>query len=432
MTSHASSSLRRRSRWRAFTLVSLLGAVVSGLLLPNGSLGAHVARADPTSASSAFTKTETIGRTTLAADGTETTQDTRSFTLNVDRTSGLRNLDGIDVTWSGAHPSTNIYPDFNNSQGRDEQYPVVLLECRGVESPAAGQTQLSPSTCWTDDADERSALEIGTDFPAWRLDRYADAADGTRPPQFDGVPSLSPTCQIDDPTEAQAGYGIPIDGANGTVYDGAIANGCGALAPEELELGYPQGDPDNLTWGTTNADGTGSAVFRVWTQDTNATLGCSDTVVCSLVAVPIEGISCNESTTPESDGTAPSAADIAACETSTDSVGVYNSNPLSGAPAIDGELWWSPSNWRDRVVVPLSFNPQLATCTNSSTGTVYAYGSELMDQVAPQWSAEFCTDPNYTPFNAVAAPEPQAATQLASGPDRSGVVDQSSARWNRH
>ncbi len=410
----AHRSLRRRSRWRAFTIVSALGAVLSAGLLSHNSLGAGVARADATAAAPAFTKSETLTRRDLTADGQEKVQDTRTVTLTVDRTSGLRNLDGINVTWSGAHPTSNITADFNGDNAQYDDYPMVLLECRGSDAPPAGGTQLSPQTCWTDAADERSSFETNTSFPPWRLDRYATEA-GARPTRFLNVPS-EPACEI-DPAEPEAAYDIPIDGANDTAYDAAGWRfvGCGTLAPEELRNGYPQGDPDNLTWGITSADGTGSALFRTWTGDTNATLGCSSEVPCSLVAVPIMGVSCNESLAADADGSTPSATDITSCEDQSSAAGTYVTNAGTGDIAMDGQLWWSPSNWNNRIVVPLTFDPPPATCTNSANGTVYAFGSELISQVAPQWAAEFCTDSTKTPFQAVAAPEPQAASQLASG-----------------
>ena len=51
--------------------------------------------------------------------------------------------------------------------------------------------------------------------------------------------------------------------------------------------------PSNETFGVTARNGEGSAKFDVWTAAENASLGCSQTVACSLVAVPIMGISCD-------------------------------------------------------------------------------------------------------------------------------------------
>ena len=56
--------------------------------------------------------------------------------------------------------------------------------------------------------------------------------------------------------------------------------------------------------GVTDLDGTGSTEFDVFDSTENATLGCSQTVTCSLVAVPIMGVSCDADVAP-----APAAAD---------------------------------------------------------------------------------------------------------------------------
>ena len=59
----------------------------------------------------------------------------------------------------------------------------------------------------------------------------------------------------------------------------------------------------------TGLDGSGSAEFDVFDATENATLGCSASVACSLVAVPIMGVSCDADVSP-----APSATDLANCE----------------------------------------------------------------------------------------------------------------------
>ena len=84
---------------------------------------------------------------------------------------------------------------------------------------------------------------------------------------------------------------VPFVAADGTTYYGGNA-GCAGEAPESDNVGG-SAMPSNETFGVTAADGSGSANFDVWTATQNADLGCSDTVACSLVAVPIMGISCD-------------------------------------------------------------------------------------------------------------------------------------------
>ena len=54
------------------------------------------------------------------------------------------------MSWSGAHPTGGIVPDPNSTAGEYEEYPLVLLECRGT---ASGPDEVSPETCWTQDAE---------------------------------------------------------------------------------------------------------------------------------------------------------------------------------------------------------------------------------------------------------------------------------------
>ena len=64
--------------------------------------------------------------------GQETVADTRTVTLNVTQTANLQGRQEVGVSWSGAHPTGDIVPDPNSSAGEDEEYPFVLLECRGT------------------------------------------------------------------------------------------------------------------------------------------------------------------------------------------------------------------------------------------------------------------------------------------------------------
>ena len=84
---------------------------------------------------------------------------------------------------------------------------------------------------------------------------------------------------------------VPFVGADGTGLLRRPA-GCAGQPPEADDVGG-SALPSNETFGVTGLDGTGSANFDVWTAAENASLGCSPTVPCSLVAVPIMGISCD-------------------------------------------------------------------------------------------------------------------------------------------
>ena len=113
----------------------------------------------------AFTHTETVSRT-FWSDSQPTTVDSRTVTLNVDDTTNLQGRQEIAVSWSGAHPTGGIVADPNSIAGENQEYPMVLLECRGT---ASGADQVTPETCWTQDSGSRYQ------------DSYHDNADGSWP-----------------------------------------------------------------------------------------------------------------------------------------------------------------------------------------------------------------------------------------------------------
>jgi hypothetical protein len=371
---------------------------------------AQPARAqDTVSGSGSFTTTKTVTRDNLI-NGVDTPVESKSVTLNVNETTNLQGRQEIDVSWSGAHPTGGIVADQNSAAAQDEEYPFVLLECRGVDSTTADPApadQLSPETCWTQTWSEHYQDSLDDPYPPYRLDRDATAAQTQA---IAGAPSPLPTtCQYDESAPVQDW--IPFVAANGTVFNGGNA-GCAGEPPESDDVGGSS-LPSNETFGVTDADGTGSADFDVWTSAENASLGCSQTVACSLVAIPIMGISCDiTATTP--------APDASACEdTGAFTPGQLMPSAGGNELAVSGSLWWSPSNWQNRISVPLSFATPASACSVVSSPTqniIDIYGSELMIQATGQWEPNFCLDPksNFS-FVHVQTGEPEARNLVATG-----------------
>jgi hypothetical protein len=351
----------------------------------------------------AFTDTETISRDNVV-DGTDKSVETKTVTLNVDETQNLQGRQEINVSWSGAHPTGGIVADQNSAAAQDEEYPFVLLECRGTDSTA---DPLTPETCWTQTWSEHYQDSLDDEYPPYRLDRYATAAE-TAP--IVGAPtSLPAACKYDESAPVQDW--IPFVAASGQVYYGGNA-GCAGEPPESDDVGGSS-LPSNETFGVTGTDGTGSTDFDVWTSAENASLGCSQTVACSLVAVPIMGISCDvTSTTP--------AADATQCEdTGAFSPGDLMPNAGGSELAVTGSLWWSPSNWRNRISVPLTFATPASACSvvsSPSKNIIDVYGSELMIQATGQWEPYFCLDDksNFS-FVHVQTGEPESRNLVATG-----------------
>jgi hypothetical protein len=405
---------KRRSFMVAISLVFLL-ALAFGV----GSSTASATTSSTTGPSSAFTQTKTISRLNQVG-GSNVTVDTRTVTLNVSQTSGLQGRQEIHVSWTGAHPTGGIVSDENSQQAEYEEYPFVLLECRGIDSASApAGEQLSPDTCWTQTWSEHYQDSFSSEYPPYRLDQYASTTPDTPGPAIVGAPSPMPTnCTKNYDETAPVQYWVPFDSALGTVYPGGNA-GCAGEAPESDDDGG-SALPSNETFGVTtppNAAGvtTGSANFDVFTTAENPDLGCSTTVPCDLVAVPIMGVSCLD--TPGDTN-----PDVEACEqTGAFAPGSVDPDPSQPGEdlTVSGALWWTPSNWRNRISVPLQFAVPADACSVVSSPTnnvIDIYGSELMIQATSQWEPYFCLDPKSTfSFIHVKTGEPQARNLVASG-----------------
>ncbi len=404
-----SSVQRRPVRSRALALsvaVAMTWVVLAGFIVAP--------------ASAAFSSSKTISRTHLV-DGKDVVVEQRSFAVTVDQTTGLRDRQSINVSWKGAHPSGGIVADANSSlAANQEEYPVVLLQCRGLEGAGVAAAQLlKRETCFTQTSSERFSAGFGSAYPVWRLDRNAPLAERQ---QYVGAPSPRPaSCS----GKGLAERWLPMVASDGTVYGGGPA-ACLGLPPEASELGSLS-LPGNTTYATTSTAGTGAARFNVRTAENNASLGCSSTVPCSLVVVPVVGISCDTTGVLLPADQRPSKADADFAGPDCTATGQYAPGaPFQGGRpgdrAVTGALWWSESNWRNRIVVPLRIAASSSVCDIVGRLGVDFYGSEVMAPAAQQWAPSFCLDGQRTPFKHVQTGEPQARNLLKVGTISAALV----------
>jgi hypothetical protein len=354
---------------------------------------------------SGFVQTRTVTRDHVVGGRNEVV-DTRHVTLRVNTTKNLRSRQEITVSWQGAHPTGGIVADQNSIDAQQEEYPVVLLECRGSAS------SVRPQTCWTQDWSERYQESYDTDFPAYRLDRYASAADRSA---IANAPKQLPSGCFPAPVQ----HWVPFVAANGHVYADGPA-GCAGQPPESQSVGG-SAMPSNETFGVTAKNGRGSAKFDIWTDAENASLGCSLTVTCSLVAVPVMGISCDPAAKSLRAADRPTADELsdvtAACESKGNFAPGQLVTPQNGdALSVSGSLWWSASNWRNRIVVPLTFAvPDDACSVVHTSNDVDVYGSEVLVQATGQWAPHFCLNDKLFNFTHVQTGEPEARNLVATG-----------------
>ncbi|MCW2494719.1 hypothetical protein [Jatrophihabitans sp.] len=367
----------------------------------------------------AFTATKTVSRDNLV-DGVNDVLDSRTVKVTVSKTQQLRDRQGITVTWSGAHPTGGLANDDTSTVGSYEEYPVVVMECRGSDSTTVpASKQVSPETCWTQTPSERFTYsQTGFLYPPWRMDEYAPTADRASDvnepnPVPTDCPGLSGT------------YWVPYIAASGVTYQGGY-QGCAGLAPEEA-FGSVADQPGSTTYGVADVNGNGSTQFITQSDLSNASIGCSATVACTLEVIPIEGISCDAAgTAPAPGGLAPadrppsglvSRVQSLCTDTGQYNAGDFNTGGQQDVSPVTGQYWWSASNWRNRIAVPLTFATSSDVCNTigSTESTALVYGAEAMQQATQQWSPSFCLNRNLFNLRHVQTSEPEAKNLLSVG-----------------
>lgn len=399
---------------RALTLASVASLGAAAFL--GATAFSPSQRAQAATSNGGFSQTETLTRTHLV-DGKDDAVDTRKVTVTADVTTNLKDRQGVHITWSGAHPTGGVVYDATSQYAVDQEYPVVVLQCRGVDSPTASpQNMLMPQTCYTQTPNQRYEPAIRGAFPPYRLDRYATAAD--RALSVGAPKPLPADCALDP---SMADHWVPMNAADGTTYYGGF-NGCAGLSPDQSTVANAL-SPASTTFGATLADGTGSADFIVQSAQSNATLGCSSTVACALVVIPIMGISCDSDAASLPAADQPPAAEKADDAATCQAAGQFSptapgdqSHDFPSDMAVSGSLWWSASNWRNRITIPITMAQSSAVCDVVSNSTPEDfYGSPYMTQLVQQWAPRFCLDPKLFRIQQVSTSEVASKSLLDGG-----------------
>jgi hypothetical protein len=315
----------------------------------------------------AYSQTKTLSRS-IVFDGQPIEIDSRDVTVTASRTTELRGRERIEISWTGAHPSGGRAASPFGELGMLQEYPVVIMQCRGLDDPTLpADQQLSPETCWTSSRIQRSQ-SMDASQAVWQQDAFGTEAD--RAAKSGLVPA---PVECNDPPTFSTRI-TPFRAANGTVYPSCTAE---TMAPEAaVGAAFPPAEMAAFT----DAEGNGSAKFEVRTSVENESLGCTDKVACSVVVIPITGISC---ITDDRECSKAGRFEPGASNYANEGVDL----------AVSGQLWWSASNWRNRFSIPLSFGlpPDACDVLDSRAPTGF-YGSELMAQASLQWSPAYCLD----------------------------------------
>jgi hypothetical protein len=374
----------RRTLRLTTTLSALL--LLAGLVLAMLPASAEPSRAAvpadnvKRASGSPFSQTKTLTRTFVNDDGSTYEFPANTVTVNASQTKELRGRQRILISWSGAQPSGGRASNPYGENGLQQEYPVVVLQCRGTDDASLpADQQVRPETCWTASVAQRSQITRSEGEAAWVHDAAAAPADKER------LSGITPFPSADECPTADAGdlytHLTPFVAASGKVFPACSAT----TMPPEAAVGaaFPPADIAAFT----DVDGNGSVQFEVRSDVENESLGCNDKVACSIVVIPINGISCDQPTQPQS------VADAACRKGGQYPPGSSNFANQGVDQAVSPVLWWSASNWANRFSIPITFGLPPDTCDvldpRPPTGF---YGSELMAQAALQWAPAYCLD----------------------------------------
>ena len=326
-----------------------------------------VAAVSPDGTEPAYAQTKRLTRS-IMFEGQPIEIDSRDTTVTASRTTELRGRERIQISWTGAHPSGGRAASPFGELGMLQEYPVVILQCRGLDDPTLPpEQQLAPETCWTSSRVQRSQ-SVDESQAVWRHDAFASETDRAAK---SGLLPLPAECN-DPPTFST--HVTAFRGSGGTVHASCTAE---TMAPEAaVGAAFPPADMAAFS----DAEGSGSVKFEVRTNVENESLGCSDKVACSVVVIPINGISC---ATEDSECSKAGRFEPGSSNFANEGVDL----------AVSGQLWWSASNWRNRFSIPIGFGlpPDACDVLDPRAPTGF-YGSELMAQASLQWSPAYCLD----------------------------------------
>ena len=360
---------------RALALVLLL----AGLALPAGAVAVPAAVDHRVQkAKDGWSATKTLTRQFVQPDGSTYSFPSSTVTVTADQTTNLRGRQRILIRWKGAQPSGGRASNPYGENGLNQEYPVVVMQCRGVDDPSLPRrSQLRPETCWTASVVQRSQITRSEGEASWVHDLDATEEQKARLSGLDPFPTAE-----ECPAADIAPYFTkltPFVTAKGQTFTACDA---GHMPPEAaVDAAFPPAEIAAFT----DTDGTGSVQFEVRTDVENESLGCSDEVACSIVVIPIVGLSCDQPSAPMT------RSDQACRKGGRFPAGSSNFANEGVDQAVSPALWWAPSNWKNRFSIPITFGLPPDTCDlldpRPPTGF---YGSELLAQAALQWAPAYC------------------------------------------
>ncbi|HET6938179.1 MAG TPA: hypothetical protein VFI19_06230 [Nocardioides sp.] len=367
--------------------------------------GHYVTRDDGNGPTRAYTATKTLTRKYVQDDGTPTDVVNNTVTVTASPTTDLRGRQRVLIRWTGAQPSGGRAANPYGENGLAQEYPVVILQCRGVDDPnAPADQQVRPDTCWTNSVAERSQVARGDSEATWIHDLYADPSQRERLSMSGDTPFPGTDDCPNANVETLYTHLTPFISAKGTRYMACDAKNM----PPEAGVGAAY--PPNEIAAFSDENGSGSVEFEVRTDVENESLGCSHDVACTIEVIPINGLSCEQSSNP------PSISDSACRKGGQWQPGSSNFASQGVDQAVSWPLWWSASNWDNRIPIPVTFGlpPDVCDVLDPRPPTGF-YGSELIAQASLQWAPAYCLNEHRFKFQNNVMPDAAGFSVMDSG-----------------
>ena len=167
-----------------------------------------------------FSVSKTLTREFVNEDGSVLTFPSNTVTVTASETQELRGRQRIQISWTGAQPSGGRASNPYGENGLAQEYPVVIMQCRGTDDPSLPpDQQVSGRTCWTSSVVQRSQITRSEGEASWIHDGKAAPEAKAR------VTGMEPFPPRTAPTPTAASGGMWAASQAGNTLPLAVTNG---------------------------------------------------------------------------------------------------------------------------------------------------------------------------------------------------------------
>jgi hypothetical protein len=337
--------------------------------------------------------------------------DFSGLTVTVNQTAQLENQ-AISVTWKGGAPTYSPLPSpaFSGIYGGDY---LQIMQCWGDDDGTVPTNPgPSPTQCeFGGESQNKSFYPLpNSSFAYSRTLATSDwTCSATSPAD---CLSYTDAKALPAAQATTAPWGIvylPFNAVDGTAVPLMVNQNYGATVPFSnfnVNPYFDHNDTNEVDVARTFPDGTGEATFQVDTGEESPGLGCGQSVEpqaggttkvpkCWLVIVPR---STGDKENPDGDP----------------ATGVVDTSPLG------------PTAWRNRIAIPLSFNPLATSCVLGSAQR-RVVGGELAALASASWQPSLCAQNSAVSYTYESLDDSRVRSLITEGSDPSsglGVVSQ--------